>query len=310
MIIDYLSASRAELYISCPFKYFLKYHLDLDELNLPSIATEKGSAVHAALEEHLKGNSWQDTLQKFYARTKLWQLDNRKLGKGFPHPVQKDCDNCKWAKPSIDGAFCSIADRLVSTFDGCPKPNFEDDVKLMHSAIKHNEDVFSRKIIGTEVPFEFSIGALKVKGFMDLVSEISPEILEVRDYKSGNYAKDTEEMAKDIQMRLYSVAAKKLFPSYKYVMMTLDYLRKSPVSMMFSSEDDDKTIAVLTEIQDKIEKSVDPPRIKSFKCNWCVGYEKCGEIRKSFLDANGNFTLPPPANKKTRGRTLPTIEGK
>lgn len=315
MIIDYLSASRADLFFSCPFKYFLKYHLDLDELNQEAIAASKGSAVHFALEHYIKNPNRDkglcfERLVDYYASSQLWYLDDRKPGKGWKHPVKKDCANCKWATPTkIDGVFdCKIAKTTTDSFDGCPAPNFDDDWKITQEAIARNSDIFSRKIIGTEVPFDITLGELRIHGFMDLVTEISSDMIEVRDYKSGNYAKDTEDANIDIQMRMYSLAAKYVFPEYKYVVMTLDYLRKAPVSVIFGPEDDAKTLDYIADLYSRIQNSVDPPRIKSFKCSWCVGYDKCGKMRESFIGENGKFIMPPPAQKKNRQRKLPTIE--
>lgn len=312
MIIDYLSASRADLFVSCPFKYFLKYHMDLDELNADSIAAQKGSAVHYALEHYVKeGLKIDVALEKliaYYAGTELWKLDDRKPGKGWKHPVEKDCANCKWASKNKTGFFCQIAKKDTSELDGCPGPNFDDDWIYTQIAINRNKDVYARKLIGTEVPFDLTFGELKIHGFMDLVTEITPDMIEVRDYKSGNYAKDTDEAIIDLQMRIYSLAAKTAFPQYQYVVMTLDYLRKSPVSVIFGPEDDAKTLSYIVDLFNKIKDSKDPPRIKSFKCNWCVGYDRCGKMRESFLNKDGNFIMPPPAQKKDRGRKLPLVE--
>ena len=125
MIIEYLSASRLNTYIDCPFRYFLQYHLKLPELRQDSIATHKGSAVHEALELYVKEDKdYVKHLKAYYEKHKVWEFDNRKPNRGFPHPVEKDCANCKWF---ASNDICSIANRSIEEFDGCPKPNFEDD---------------------------------------------------------------------------------------------------------------------------------------------------------------------------------------
>jgi hypothetical protein len=106
---------------------------------------------------------------------------------------------------------------------------------------------------------------------------------------------------------MYSIAAKHLFP-HKYVLMTLDYLKKSPVSVIFGPEDDAKTIEFLTDTYQKIKHSSDPPRIKSFMCRFCVGYDECGKMREQYLDKNGRFVMPPPNEQQRHGRKLPMLE--
>jgi RecB family exonuclease len=296
MKIEYLSASRLTTYIDCPFKYFLQYHLELPELKQDSIATHKGSAVHEALELYVKEDKdYVKHLKAYYEKHKVWEFDNRKSNRGFPHPVAKDCNNCEWL---ASGSICSIANRNIKEFDGCPKPNFEDDLKLLKNTIIRPDSVLNRKIIGAEVAFENEYEGFKVRGFMDLVTEIDEETLEVRDYKTGTYTKNTDDAFKDLQMRIYSMVAKEKFPQYNYVVMTLDYLRKGPISVIFSKEDDIKTKDFLKEAYGKINGAHDPIRKKSFKCSWCIGYDACGEIKDSYRNSDGQFVMPPETNRK------------
>ena len=314
MKIEYLSASRLNTYMDCSFRYFLQYHLDLPELKGQTIATHKGSAVHEALELYVKGEKdYTQLLKNYYIEHKVWEFDNRSEKRGFPHPVQKKCDTCKWAAKSGDSYICSIAGQEISNFDGCPKPNFEDDLKLLDTTITKPDSCLNNKIIGAEVAFRNEYEGFKVRGFMDLVLEIDEETLEVRDYKTGNYTKNTDEAFRDLQMRIYSMVAKELFPQYKYVLMTLDYLRKGPISVIFSKEDDDNTRKFLKEAYAKIAGAKEPTRRKSFKCSWCIGYDECSKIRETFLDANGNFVMPPASEEKDyspkKGKPLPKAGG-
>lgn len=312
MRIEYLSASRLNVFVDCPFRYFLQYHLSLPELRQDTIHTLKGNAVHETLEKYVKGSKdYEKELKEYYSNTKLWELDTRKPRRGFPHPVEKNCDECPYAIYSANGVICSVAKRNVAEFEGCPKPNYEDDLRLITTTIHKENSVLNRKIIGAEVEFEKEYDGFKVRGFMDLVTEIDEETLEVRDYKSGTYTKKTDEAFKDLQMRIYSLVAKEMFPQYKYVLMTLDYLRKQPVTVVFGPEDDEKTREFLQDAYKKITEAKNPPRKKSFKCNWCVGYEKCGQIRDSYCNDDGEFVMPEPIvredSRGARGKQLPTV---
>ena len=210
MIIEYLSASRLNTYIDCPFKYFLQYHINHPDLRGDTIHTHKGSAVHEALELYVKEDpDYVKHLKDYYAKHRVWEFDNRKPNRGFPHPIEKDCENCKWL---AGGNICSIANRSIEDFEGCPKPNFEDDLKILEHTITRPDSVLNRKIVGAEVAFEKEYEGFKVRGFMDLVTEIDKETLEVRDYKTGNYTKNTDGSFKDLQMRDYSIVDKELVP--------------------------------------------------------------------------------------------------
>lgn len=310
--IEYASASRLNVWIDCPFRYFLQYHIALPELRQDTIHTRKGNAVHETLEHYVKGEKdYEKLLKEYYAETKLWELDNRSERRGFPHPVEKNCDECQHAIYSAKGVICSVAKRLVTDFDGCPKPNYEDDLVLVKDTIHKENSVLNRKIIGAEVEFDKEYSGFKVRGFMDLVTEVDEDTMEVRDYKTGTYTKKTDEAFKDLQMRIYSLVAKDLFPQYKYVLMTLDYLRKQPVTVIFGPEDDEKTRLFLQDVYKKITESKNPPRKKSFKCNWCIGYDECGKIRESFCNDDGEFIMPEPViredGRKKEPRKLPSI---
>ena len=306
MIIEYLSASRLNVYVDCPFRYFLQYHLKLPELNQDTIHTHKGSAVHEVLEKYAKDDKdYRKNLIEYYFQHKVWEFDNRKPNRGFPHPVEKDCDNCKWATDTGGTKLCSVANRLVTMFDGCPKPNFEDDLALIEKTINAEDSYLSKNILGAEVAFSKEYEGFKVRGFIDLIIELDKDTIEVVDYKSGNYTKNTKDAFKDLQMRVYSLVAKELYPQYKYALMTLAYLRKAPVTVTFSPSDDLKTKNFLREAYQKIANSCDPPRKKSFKCNWCVGYHVCGKMKDSYRDDTGKFILPEASKAERRPRKLP-----
>jgi RecB family exonuclease len=294
MRLEYLSATRANVYVDCPFRYFLQYHLKLPELREPTIHTAKGSAVHEALDKFVKGETdYVAELRKYYQEHEVWKLDTRPIGKGFPHPQQKSCETCPFAiaQAGSPNAICSIAGKFTNQVEGCPRANFEDDLGILESTLMRADSPLKRKIIGSEVPFTQDWDGFRVHGFIDLITEVDDETLEVRDYKTGNYAKAANEAFRDIQMRIYSLVAKRMFPKYKYVMMTLDYLRKLPVTVIFAPEDDEKTRQFLKDVYKRIEQEQDPKRIKSFKCNWCVGFEKCGKIREGYI-RDGKFRMP------------------
>ncbi len=294
MHISRLSASRGSTYRECAFKYFLQYHLKLEELGEPTIHTTKGVAVHEVLEKFGGGDKdIEGNLKKYYAANKLWLLDDRRPDKGFPHPWPRSCETCPAAQ-LIDGqTFCNIANLPLSGFEGCPRPNYEDDIELVNKFLKDSKcPLTTRKIIAVEKEFNEDFEGFKVRGYIDLITEIDSETLEVRDYKSGRSTKSYDQAQKDIQLRLYSLVAKRLYPSYKYVLMTLDYLRKNPVSVMFGPDDEEKTILSLRRLYQDIEADEDPKRTKNWLCNYCVGYDRCGEMRQTFLDEKGKFRLP------------------
>jgi hypothetical protein len=222
----------------------------------------------------------------------LWKLDHRKPERGgFPHPVVKTCETCQWNK---DG-YCKIAAESIATVEGCPRPNFEDDLSLALKVIKRTgeENLFNRKILGVEKEFDEIIDGVRIKGVIDLVTEIDKDTLEITDYKTGKNKKTSATIVKDPQVRIYKVVAKKLWPEYKYHLLTLDYLRSKPISVTFSDEDDELTIKSIHRHHDDIVETVDPTPLPyaGWLCPFCIGWDRCTKLYDKFKE-KGKFKLP------------------
>ncbi len=311
MDLSALSPSRIKTTKNCEFKYFLQYHLRLPESRESNIYGLKGTAAHEALEyygnyihckqdpsicESLQGvinDDYEQVLKDFYAKTKLWKLDNRSEAKGFPHPVEKSCESCPWA--SKDG-MCEIANIPYKNVDGCPRPNFEDDLKIVKDTVDSTEfEVFEEKILGTEVAYMMELeGGVVSRGIIDLVVEIDKDTLEIIDYKSGNSTISYNAALKDPQMRIYSMIAKKIWPNYSTYMTSLYYVRKKKMlTVVFSDKDDEGTLKACQNHWRDIKANEKPyrPGRSFWLCNFCVGYEACGQIEKNHMK-NGRFILP------------------
>jgi RecB family exonuclease len=318
MFFSHATASRIKTYQQCEFRYFLEYMIQYPPSRQGNIYSEKGSAVHEALEhwanavlgvEHKSEFDWEKILLQYYKESRLWEMDQRKPEKGgFPHPVEKTCESCPWA--SKDNR-CLIADKATEAVDGCPRPNFQSDVDLINKTFDRTdypclatvEDKdspqgikFVRNVIGAEVPFDMVIEGVRVRGVIDLVAEDpdDPTCLEIIDYKTGA-AMSFAKAYKDPQVRTYGAVARILWPQYKHIMVTLHYLKTTPTSVPLSEEDDRLTILSLQRAQELVRSNNDPrpvrPAKSGFPCQWCIGKEECDTIRDSFR-VDGKFRLP------------------
>lgn len=317
MDISALSPSRVNTWKDCQLKYFLSYHIRLPEAKASNIYGLKGSAVHESLEYYgnfirvgqdpsvageLEGKinaDYVQTLKDYYAKTELWKLDDRegfrgKKPKGWPHPVEKNCESCQWA--SKDG-MCEIAKKPFKIVEGCPKPNFEDELEMAEWTVNNTEyPIFEKKIIGNEVEFLLTVeGEVVLRGIIDLVVEEDEKTLEVIDYKSGNSTKSYNAALNDPQMRIYSMVAKMLWPQYETYVTSLYYIRKKRmVSCVFSKEDDKGTLKAVQKHWDNIKNNKEPyrPQRSFWLCNFCVGYDNCKTIKDNYNDKRGRFILP------------------
>lgn len=315
MLFTHATASRIKSFKECQFKYFLEYMVQYPPMRGDNVYTAKGSAVHEALEawtnfklgvEKTKGGppveeDWRETLRKYYEKSKLWEMDERKPEKGgHPHPVEKTCESCPWATKD---KRCEIANTAIDAVNGCPRPNFEDDVALVVRTLTRKDypvlalddnGNFKRKILGAEVPFETKLGGVKVRGVIDLVAEEDKETLEIIDYKTGK-SMSYDKAEKDAQVRIYAAVARQMWPQYKYIHVTLHYLKKRPVMVPFGPDDDELTIKSLQVRSKQIIDNKDPRQVTPSKwgypCDWCVGYQNCLDIKDKFR-VDGKFRLP------------------
>jgi len=317
MDLSALSPSRINTFKDCELKYFLQYHLRLPESRESNIYGEKGTAGHECLEfygNHIRvqrdpslagelegkiNSDYVQVLKDYYAKTELWKLDDREgmrggKPKGWPHPVEKNCEACPWA--TKDG-ICEIANKPFKIVEGCPRPNFEDDLAIVDWTINTKEyPIFENEIIGTEVEFHLTLeGGVEVRGVIDLVVKIDDNTIEIIDYKTGNSTKSYNAALTDPQMRIYSMVAKLLWPDFDTYITTLYYVRKKRmVTCVFSKDDDKGTFKATARHWSNIKANDEPyrPQRPFWLCNFCVGHDTCGKIKDKFKDKRGRFILP------------------
>lgn len=150
-------------------------------------------------------------------------------------------------------------------------------------------DPRNRNIVAAEPHFDFEItepwasyefkdvhtgkviaGKLHIKGTIDLVTQVGPNMYEVIDWKSGKRIdwgtgaeKDFNKLSVDPQLRMYHYAISRMYPSVKQVVMTINFVRDGgPYTMAYGPEDMEATLAMLKKRFEEI-KLATRPRLKS-----------------------------------------------
>lgn len=148
-----------------------------------------------------------------------------------------------------------------------------------------------RKILGLELPFEMYLdNGVPVRGIIDRIDEVSEDEVEIMDYKTGFYALTEEELRSDIQLGIYELVVRNLYPKYKKVKLTLNYLNYGMVSIYKTKEEiaalSDYLIISYNRIQEAIEKKEELlPRINKF-CGFCEYKNKCSEFKALIKSAD------------------------
>ena len=268
MKADRVSASALKTYEKCAFAYFLSY-----ECNIKQPSTEKttiGNVVHYALE--MFANQDVDYVKNL--KIKYAELKPYSLGKDYKAGI-KTCNTCPFLKSGI----CDVLNQNVDQFEGCPKQSFEKCVKLTESVLNRKENPILRyKILGVEKEFrDLILNNANAVGFIDLITEMPNKIIEIRDWKTGSFIQKYDEVRNDIQVKLYDIAVKSMFPDYEGIIVVLDYIQGNEVFVTYTDEERENNKKQIEALIDKIKRDKTPCRRNNdWKCRYmCITREIC-----------------------------------
>jgi len=199
--------------------------------------------------------------------------------------------------------------------------HFKDCVDVTYQALNFQKGLFdprNRKVVMPEQKFDFEIkqdwakysydlgddhleGYLRLKGTMDLITEVRPGIFEMIDWKTGatkkdfgsGKEKDFDSLHYDPQLRLYHYAAHHLFPEIDNIMVTIYFIRLDfPCTVMLSKADLSETERMIEKQFNKVRNTLVPdltpgptwadrrrPAIANYKC-----YKLCNFANPSVED--------------------------
>ena len=265
------SASAINLYNHCPFAYYMQYVLKME--SQAGKAALQGNIVHRVFE-------WMIKLKKA-GKTNvdpMWLLDRSwdEHLKEFPHveirkvTTRKDKITGK-LKEAADFKKCRIAleEILNNEYYNPYKLNCID-----------SERWFALEIPGDEWKCLDSDGnehQFATRGYIDLVHEIDSDTIEIVDWKTGarkNFHTqediDEEVLTREIQPRLYHLAAYFLYPQYKNIITTFYYTNSGgPVTIAFSEDDLALTISTLHRFFTTVKGDTLMRRNRWWTCKMC-----------------------------------------
>jgi hypothetical protein len=258
----YLSASRIGTLQKCSWLYYTKYILHMPDT--PNEGMLRGSICHTVFEVLLK-------------------------------PRHKAHYDALVEKNSIKGskAINKMVKSYMAKHPTFTKENYKENYELIDKMIivglKHN--FFGRD--GGEVDSpekEFKIENKKPKyniyGFMDKPVRYDKEnLLKIVDYKSSKNKFRGDELTSNVQAMMYSLAARKLWPKIKKIIVQFLFLKfpRSPKQELEFNKDELKGFEYyLEEIQSLIENFDETTAKSNFAANnqskWLCGPAKSGWI--------------------------------
>lgn len=265
------SSSAIGTYYHCSFSYYLHYIVGME--SKAGKAALQGSIVHQALE-------WMAKLKK-RGKTNvdpMWLLD-RAWNELTEQSPEISIRRVTTRRDKLTGKFKEAAD-----FKKC---------RIALETILDDKyyNPYNLKILGVEKWFELEIPGeewecedkdgkpcqFTVRGFLDLTHEIDRDTVEIVDWKTGKrksfYSQvpiDEAVLIREVQPRLYHLAAYFLYLGYKNILMTFYYANEGgPVTIALSHDDLSMTLASLHRFFSTITKDTLIRRNRSWKCTMC-----------------------------------------
>lgn len=159
------------------------------------------------------------------------------------------------------------------------------DQSEKESAIKYalSREGKRSKLLGTEIEFMVEVApGINAKGFIDAVYWHPDGTLEIEDHKTNRTRETTEEWARKIQPRLYSLVARRhLWPTASRIRFTIGYpMIGGDVSWETDPEWDDETLERIKSAWDTMVSGPYEERVGDH-CRFCVRNQECGSYREA-----------------------------
>jgi hypothetical protein len=191
-----------------------------------------------------------------------------------------------------EGIFENTQQRDIANFSWIPLELFKREYDPRNRNIFHPEKSFEIEIDADWAYYNFELkdvslsGIYRIKGTIDLLTTVSPGVIECIDWKTGSFKnwgtglrKDYESLQNDKQLLLYYYAIRKLFPEIHTVIISIIYIRDSgPHTLCFTDDDMIKAEKMLEDHFHSVTTNEKPKMLdstqKDFKCQKLCGYYK------------------------------------
>ena len=295
MIVTYLRSSSYTTEDWCQQKYFLSYVVGFEELS--NQKADKGTIVHKALELLALCKVAEQNKQRDFTDDQL----------GYFEVDEIDLES------AVSLSFDYYSQKATHHF-WC-KQDYLDCLHWTRKAVSYKDGMFDprmRNIINPEIHFDFEIkqdwakydfvdpsdgtplsGYLRMRGTVDLVTEVDDGIIEMIDWKTGrrlNWAtgevKDFDKLRQDPQLRIYHYAMSQMFPKHSDFLITIFFINDGGAfTIPFYQEDLKKTERMIQKKFHKICNISQPKLSPSWKCS-----KLCHFGKNNYIDSNGDDT--------------------
>lgn len=125
-------------------------------------------------------------------------------------------------------------------------------------------------VIEKEYGFAMVLGSYLIAGYIDRLDFIGEDTIKIIDYKTGKWEVSQKDVANNLQLGIYAIAASKFFPE-KRIVAELHYLRSGrKKGHQYSAEDiEEMKEKVINSINTIIEDKSFLPTKNERACSYC-----------------------------------------
>ena len=236
---QHLSYSRLSRFETCPLSYRLHY-IEKKQAE-PGLPLRFGKTIHAVLERLIKE-----------------VVDDERTG---PLSEERAIELYReaWGAERLTGMDV-----------------FAEGLAILRRFIAEQGVVDHRDVLAIEKEFRLPVGPFEVLGFIDRVDWIDDETVEVIDYKTNHQLFTRDEVDTSLQMSLYEVAVRRLWPWAKKVKLAFWMLRHGVRQETTRTEEQlADALAYVETLGRQTETATEYPARLNTNCSYCDHRKQC-----------------------------------
>jgi RecB family exonuclease len=236
---QHLSYSRLSRFETCPLSYRLHY-IEKKQAE-PGLPLRFGKTIHAVLERLIKE-----------------VVDDERTG---PLSEERAIELYReaWGAEQLTGIEV-----------------FAEGLAILRRFIAEQGVVDHRDVLAIEKEFRLPVGPFEVLGFIDRVDWIDDETVEVIDYKTNHQLFTRDEVDTSLQMSLYEVAVRRLWPWAKKVKLSFWMLRHGVRQETTRTEEQlADALAYVETLGRQTETATEYPARLNTNCSYCDHRKQC-----------------------------------
>lgn len=236
---DHLSYSRLSRFEQCPLSFKLHY-IDGQQAE-PGLPLRFGKAIHAVLEDLVRVHMDMERVSPLSVdhAIELWQRE--------------------WVKQELVGVAV-----------------FEEGVDIIKRFVRDQGPLDHQDVLAVEQEFRLKVGAFEVLGYIDRIDRVDDETVEVIDYKSNRMLFTRDEVESSLQLSIYELAVRQLWPWVKKVKLTFNMLRHGVRQETERTPEQLETALRYVETMGRqTEETKDYPARLNPNCCWCDHRNHC-----------------------------------